>query len=422
MKILIITLLTSLLLLETKTGSVLNMKSTKNLVVEKQIDLEVYPQQDNAHPACPANQVTIGDCHSNPLKIIHFLIKQNILNLEREDYKTLKSIFNNSEFNNPQIRLTQKASDDIETFNKILSNTSFNPVGMVRFIGDIIADRGPNDYFILKILQALNSKRVPVEILLSNHDLEFIRARENIHVGKQAFELTWLLPNFTHSMLQMQRLIDNKVISMEDVLNTFDSHYKPNLRAISYSLSPDKQQITLFSHAPVDYRIIKALVNKLNTVSLKLDPAYQITFADESPELLAKTIDRINEVFAYYVNTNSTHILYDDDKIAESGGLNAQIDFNKHPFEFLIWNRNFKLKHANRHPNGYKIAYAYGHTDGIQTEHVFPLDNTIGKNRPRYQGLFESGPFDAYEISSKGEYHIHFSQDIAPQSIKPQGR
>lgn len=372
----------------------------KNLIIEKNIDLRIYPEQDTLHPVDVKNQFTIGDSHANPLKIIHFLIKQNVLNLSKEDFEIERDIFDKSN--------SELSKVDIINFIEILDNATINPVGMVRFLGDIFADRGPNDYFILKILETLNTKKVPFETLISNHDIEFITARET----KNIFENTILNAKHTHSMLQMQELIKEGLITREDVLETFDRYYKPKLKLLSYSINLDKNQITLYSHAPVDYRLVKSLVNKLNSMSNQFGLTYQIEYQDESAEALAKTIDRINEVFSYYVQNNLVHTLCDTE-IMKDGYALILINFKEHPLEFLMWNRFFKLENfqlnlSRKHQKGYALAYVYGHTVGNQRGNVFPLDNLLGKNYAEYHKQV----CVYYEKNYVGKYQIHFSQDI----------
>lgn len=380
--------------------------SQNELIIVKDVDLRIYPQVDDEHPSDVKNQLTMGDCHANALKAIHFLIRQNVLNLGEEDFELVKDIFDK-----PTAELTQ---DDLLRFIEALSDATVNPVGMVRFLGDILADRGPNDFFILKMLEILHQKEVPLELLISNHDIEFIASRES----KDMFESVMLHGSHMHSMLQMQMLIDKDLITRDEVLDMFDDHYKPNLKVISYSLNVEANLITLFSHAPVDYRVIQALVNKINTVSKTLCLKYQILFQNQTAEALAKTIDSINEMFAYYTQNNLVHTLYDN-KIMHDGYSGVFIDFKKNPFEFLMWNRffkftNFQLNFAKKHPKGYNVAYVYGHTIGKTRNNVFPLDNSLGKNYAEYEGL----DCIYYERNYTGKYHILFSQDI-PGALPP---
>lgn len=74
-------------------------------------------------------------------------------------------------------------------FNTILDRIVFEKGRMIRLLGDELADRGANDYFTLKLLEKLQLNKVPVEILLSNHSVEFIESYEK----KIAFIQPWYL-------------------------------------------------------------------------------------------------------------------------------------------------------------------------------------------------------------------------------------
>jgi hypothetical protein len=56
----------------------------------------------------------------------------------------------------------------LETFSELLkSQITYHNQIKIRLLGDTLADRGPNDIFILLIFQELHRQGIPYEILFS---------------------------------------------------------------------------------------------------------------------------------------------------------------------------------------------------------------------------------------------------------------
>src|SRR5581483_9960414 len=125
------------------------------------VNIDDCPPADAKHPANIQNQLTIGDLHANGLKLLYFLVRQNVLEISSTDYATIVRIYLKSAH-----ALTKQ---DLVDSNNIIANAKVNPVGTIRLLGDELADRGENDYFVLKILEKLSKENISIEILLSNH-------------------------------------------------------------------------------------------------------------------------------------------------------------------------------------------------------------------------------------------------------------
>ena len=68
---------------------------------------------DSAYPIANTDELTIGDLHGNAIKLLYFLIKQQIINnINRKEYKKLVDIYNKS-----VDRLEKK---NLDSFNKIV--------------------------------------------------------------------------------------------------------------------------------------------------------------------------------------------------------------------------------------------------------------------------------------------------------------
>ena len=146
------------------------------------------------------NQLTIGDLHGNAVKLLYFLAAYRIvdgwsMNLEKiksyslvqqeqvlknhlednwyEEFVNFYDLFSLS-IEDADLRRVLKFFKCVIEGLKISKSNSF----LLRFLGDMLADRGKLDPLIILILDALTEATIPIEIVASNHDLEFIEAIE----------------------------------------------------------------------------------------------------------------------------------------------------------------------------------------------------------------------------------------------------
>lgn len=358
------------------------------LYSEENTDICEFPTSILTEP--DKNQLTIGDLHANAIKLIYILIKHDIAkNLNKKDFDKLVSIYKKD------VNDLKKA--DIDEFDKIIEQTSFNTDLAVRLIGDELADRGSNDYFVLKILDKIHKSKVPVEILISNHSLEFIEPLEK----NTDFQSKRLEMYHTESMYNLKILIDKKIISREEINKITDNAYKPKLKAISYSLNPETNEITVFSHAPIQLYDIEDLAK-----------AAKVEFENKTIFELAKTIDNINEKFQNNVKNNTLHNLYVSDEIlGYYSGYNAQYGrSSNNPLVRIMWNRNHNLDRPYE-TNGYKINYVHGHDiDSISNNNIYNLDNLLGKSKRYTKGLY------TVLYTKHTDYNITLSNSVATDS------
>ncbi|MCK1859324.1 hypothetical protein MXE00_13165 [Legionella pneumophila] len=175
--------------------------------INEQVDIYQLPPVDLTHKG---TEITIGDLHGNAMKLMFMLVKHGIAtNISIEDYNRLVEIYRT-----PTKGLTKELLGE---FNEILTKIKFNSDSTIRLIGDELADRGNNDYFTLKILEKLNEHTVPVEIIVSNHSIEFIEAYE-----KQDDFHAPMLSQGGHapSMEKLQILVETGVVTREEILVT----------------------------------------------------------------------------------------------------------------------------------------------------------------------------------------------------------
>jgi hypothetical protein len=332
-------------------------------LINEHVDIYQPPSFDERYKSDTAIQITIGDLHGNAMKLMFLLVKHGIAtNLNDNDYFRLVEIYIW-----PLRLLTKQHLDD---FNRILSNITFHAGSLVRLIGDELADRGSNDYFTLKILEKLKQHHVPVEIILSNHGVEFIEAYE-----KQDAFVPPMLFQYASSMISLQYLIEQGLVERDEIIAIANNSYKPTLRALSYSRSDNN--ITIYSHAGIG-------LNTIQTLAQKLEVDYQDTTTDE----LAQTIDNINAAFQQYVQSNTVNTLYTRDKMLQ--GYSGYVELCDAPFEFIMWNRVYDNIHRPTSQHDYSMHFVHGHdTDDKQYgSHIFNLDNLLGKGQYFSQGAY----------------------------------
>jgi hypothetical protein len=339
-------------------------------ILKENVDIYKLPPVDLAHQGTKGTQITIGDLHANAMKLMFMLVKHGIAtNINEIDYNKLVQIYTTD--------TKDLTKDVLAEFNKILANIKFNSDSTIRLIGDELADRGNNDYFTLKILEKLNEHKVPVEIIVSNHGIEFIEAYE-----KQKDFHPCMLSRHDHasSMEKLQFLVEKKIVTREEILKIVNEAYKPTLRAISYSLSEDNKKITIFSHAGIGLNTIKSLAQKL-----------EVNYNDITAVDLAQTIDNINERFQKHVQNNTVNELYTRKNMEY--GYSGYVDLSDAPFEFIMWNRLYD--HINRPAvhSGYNVNFVHGHDDRDRNkDNICNLDNLLGKlehmNEGEYTALY----------------------------------
>lgn len=311
------------------------------LIEESQVSLYRYPKIDEEHHI-PHSEFTFGDLHGNTIKFLFILIKQGIVSdLNEIQYYKLLTIYNKS--------TRQLTQEDIQEFKEIIQAMKVNKNCFVRLIGDELGDRGNNDYFTLLILEKLHQEQLPMEILISNHGAEFL----GCYANRQKFQPSIIVEQ-TSSLHNVATLINKKLLSVQEVGNLTNNVYKPYLKAISYSLSEDKNEISIYSHAPIAISTVKLVANQ-----------FCVAYEDSSAEKLAQTIDRVNAEFKRHVDANT---------------ISSQLQEN-HPLHIVIWSRDLDIDRKSQHEN-YHVNFIHGHTgnEGYYKglTHIINLNNYWG--------------------------------------------
>ncbi|MCE3238411.1 MAG: WipB 2 [Gammaproteobacteria bacterium] len=359
-------------------------------MISEEANLNLYPQEKCEFPISPENQLTIGDLHGNALKLLHLLIRHHILDISCGHYQAIVNIY----YKEPE----DITRDELDIFNLIISAATVTPdAGMVRLIGDILADRGQNDYFTLIILKTVTQKGIRVEILLSNHDYEFIKNYEN----GQRFDQSEILKEQSTSMYNLHMLIKRYLVEREAVDDIVKTFYIPCLKAVSYGLNDDESCISIYSHAPIGLSTILDMATKLG-----------IAYDDSTPAALASTIDQINlfvaknKITTLFIKKES-FILIDGEKY-----IRPKID----PFQVAIWSRNHAIDRPPLHPqHGYGLNFIHGHDgQGPDEMHIAKLEARNKLGRP----CFENKAYYSIFISqNKIRPHSKAIKEAAKQDI-----
>lgn len=341
--------------------------------VEEEVNIDLHPRsyagaiEDNMDGV---EEITSGDLHANAVRLLYFLVRHGVCQIETADYDMLTMIY--------QLPDTDAAS--LQSFKDIISRLQVvNRETLVRLIGDEVADRGQNDYFILKILEKLCQEGARVEILLSNHGVEFVEACERFKERQNQLQPTTLIWKHNQSFRNLATLVRNQLVLADEVLSLYEKIYKPMLKLLSYNIDEDPHGITIYTHAGVGLETIRRLAQK-----------FMVTFADDSPEALATTIEAINQKFQEAVNNNTVHLLYNHFELAKGyyGEMQAQED---NAIEYLIWNRNYSALERPALYKGYALSFVHGHDDGEPTaENIFNLESMVGKIASYHQGQYRS--------------------------------
>lgn len=143
----------------------------------RQADLDLYEFTGQVLELPTDSCVTLGDMHGNALKLFYLLCFHDCFESEMYHQNHLENLY--YEFH----ELYEKDADDFDTqfvadAVALVDKLVFRSDCSVRFIGDLLADRGKNDFLTLLLIKRMHVCALPYTIILSNHDAEFFYALE----------------------------------------------------------------------------------------------------------------------------------------------------------------------------------------------------------------------------------------------------
>lgn len=334
-------------------------------ISNEQVNLDVYPALDLEHTASDGTQITLGDLHGNAVKLLYSLTRHGFVDITSKDYTEYVRIY----------RKHRLQAQDLKDIDGILSRIQIKPEAkksLLRLEGDVLADRGMNDYFTLKILKKLRDNQMPYEALFSNHDAEFIKSVEK----KLAFNTSKLGDKQANSAYKLHELINRNLITRNEVVELYETSFKPALKALSYSFNESQDKITIYSHGIIGLNNIEHIARAL-----------EVPYFGSEPMELARTIDAINHKFSEHVAENSLTDLLNLDKI-DIDAINGKlpIDEKQFPLAHLIWNRSVEGLIRPEH-----IIFVHGHEMSDKSiNNIINLDNDLGKDLYQHKGLYNA--------------------------------
>lgn len=332
-----------------------------------------FPALDKQH-AATGHVLALGDLHGNAIKLLYFLIRQGIATIDDQQYQQLVEIYFKE--------VSTLTLADLIQFKTIVNAAHYHSEADICLLGDDLADRGSNDYFTLLVLQAMHQAQVPFTILLSNHNVEFLK----IYLGGLEqqiisspvngiyFATTISIGDQDKSLQNLGHLLANNLIEYSEIHTLVKQCYLPHLQLIKLVKDTEKK-VVVMTHAPTGLAVIKGLANK-----------YHLPYADQSTDELAQTVDSINQAFQQVVQNQPEEAVYYRIK-----GDAYNIPPLAEPLKCLLWNRvsvhaaeGYDLQEMHYLHNGYEIYYISGHNgNGVvykpYRHYVFNLDNILGK-------------------------------------------
>ncbi len=341
--------------------------------------------------------VTFGDGHGNALQLfITRLAQANIFKtVTDKQYKKLGEIHNRHQAlinqlqfvpdklppeaeeaakylcqETPKIKLEKDIAEVRAILEELFKSENINNKHLLlSLLGDLLADRGPQDLFTLLIIQALADADVQFEIIVSNHDAHFMASHEwgifkNLTTKweattrrppacKQVQDAEHPLAISSKKGRKSQKppveerersdaqsvserissknyhaLLQAGIITEEEH-NKLVETYKGRLKLLSYNLSVQhgRNHIAIRSHAPIDFWMIEAAIEQLNEMECDGEDIENFNIKFDAKKLnatyLAGIIVEINAAFKK--------------KYIEAGKLNG-IDSNS-AIGLIYWNR-----------------------------------------------------------------------------------
>lgn len=377
------------------------------------VDISYYPElieQRSAH-----DEITIGDAHANTLKVIYFLIQNGVLKLKKgqEDYQELKRVYelpleicsdSDDESDQAQYEITDdtrsKIKEALFNFTTILDNAEIGDIGLVRFIGDLTADRGNNDLFTLLVLEKLHNSGVKVENLISNHDVEFIHFVESDCLIDQVYgSLSTMPPAQVRSVHGLKCFFYNDLISLER-FETLYKIYCSQLRFFSYTKGNGENEMILFSHAPTGLEVIPELIRISNIECPSYMHSNEGIASECTKQDLEAIIDNLNSYFMSDFKSLYRLIENTFEDFCKKYSIPSFIPAT-YPILRLCWNRdtnNFTL------PKQFSLILCHGHDMSSPINGVC-LDNSLGKYS---KGGLQADHFRESWYQNEGRSFIRF--------------
>lgn len=308
---------------------------------------------------------TYGDMHGNAMKVMWSLIQSGAATLDEQSYKAMWSLYDEKW---PALTISETEANEL-AFNELLKKVRFTSGANVRFLGDILCDRGKSDLLTLKVLEAAKDNGVALEIIHSNHD-DMFRQAMDVDYDIKDFNYN---EQFNSTVVGVYELIKQNNEYRQKIKNLYNKVYTPGVtnKLISYELSNNGQHIDIFMHAANSPDIIDRLINRLakmtGKTAKKLTPIKHHG-TKESAITMAAKIDYLNELYAELMNSDKWENLK-----AELG------DEEKGPLHDLLWNHGSSLENYSKYKSYCAVHNGHGSEYLPSGEMKRSYDDRVGK-------------------------------------------
>ena len=353
-------------------------------------NINIHPGINTTHPVDSEVQLTMGDAHGNVLLMIHFLIYQGVMVLSEEDYRVLvrryhelsaffrglkKLLSSNSTAISEIVIVNEKITKLMDDFIKTMTTKSrFNNVGLIRWMGDIVGDRGVLDYLVLKLLEHMKNSCVPYEIILSNHDLNLITFYELCLNNPLAeIDMERITGKFTttpcDSIENTLILVELGILDHHEICRIINYCYKPALKLLSCTINKSGTKGNIFTHAPIQEDVIPAIAERLG-LRIQTDNIYKFL----------RSIENINNAIQIYVEANMLMDILNPYLEYETRGFNPKrYNIASNPFITILFNKDLELMPLTPIA-GCEFVQVHGHETVLVPRRGFEgLDSLLGK-------------------------------------------
>jgi hypothetical protein len=397
--------------LDTLDGNV-DVQSVSQGLLSSEENLSQYPRKIRKYGS--QEVIFLGDLHGNTLKLVFFLIKEGLFefgkstnspevvdikethwNRQMKEYSKFYHFYNLLKKSNYYMYSDTQRLDTLKKLVCIIQSARISETGpRIIFLGDLLADRGNNDYLTLMVIKLLYNANINYEILLSNHDLEFIRYfKSEIEPSPKAgIYFPFIGEEQIASLQGLIDLIESPTFNQEKleglVKEIVINAYLPYLRVCLYI--PSDKGVYFATHAPVGLECLqkwRAFYPEKNFQEILLD---KISF-----QKLHDYVQSVNKIFFEQQDK-----LLDVNHLEENFFQKNKINFD-FPIMYVAWYRPFKEHRdlqqlirpltspwSEENKNLTNMFYVHGHYSSSSSKenfedvdkHTVNLDNSFGKS------------------------------------------
>lgn len=326
-------------------------------IIKRHAALFDYPRKRDT---AAYNHLVITDTDGDTLKLIYSLLRENIIALDQADYNQLVKLYHQHYKSKPNhiksmahtfFKKIKRMKHDhrplpteLQQFLDIIGKIKVVNRPYLHLLGSELLGKGYNDYLTFKLLEQLAKENLPLDIVLSHYDCEFIHLFESHYHMEDTVDI-WSesAPSLYHLLEQIR---ENQ-ISLADVRSLVQSTYYPRLKLIDYIVDEEQKEIVILTHAPNGLETIKALAK-----------LYDIPFSAKTIDDLTNTIDLINGT-AHEKLVSSQFTEDVDIDLLDETNPDRPLPLEA-PVLRLLWNNALGDECENRAQGDYRIHFLHG--------------------------------------------------------------